>query len=74
MTKATYRVCEGGKCESYDQVAKDIQSRMGLENVRIDPASRVLSYDNPKNCQVDERLLEEAASNPGRNIAFELCD
>lgn len=74
MEEKKYRVCEGGTCDSYANVAKDIQNKLGLENVTIDPNSRVLAYDNPKSCRVDERLLEEAAKQPGRNIRFEICE
>lgn len=74
MEVTKYKVCEGGICESYTAVAMDIQNRLDLEDVRIDPATGELSYKNPKNCHVDEKLLEEAARAPGRNIEFQVCD
>lgn len=73
MKETKYRMCSGSQCESFTDVAANIQNRLGLEKVSIDPASRVLSYENPRNCRVDERLLEEAASNPGKKIEFEIC-
>lgn len=74
MEVTKYRVCKGSECESFSAVAMDIQDKLGLENVRIDSDTGEVSYDNPKNCRVDERLLEEAAANPGRNIEFEQCN
>lgn len=69
-----YTICKGSVCESYTAVAADIEEKLGLENVTIDPDTGALAYDNPKNCRVDERLLEEAARKPGRKIEFEVCD
>jgi len=73
MEITEYRVCNGSECESYTAVAMDIEDRLGLKNVRIDPQTGKVTYDNPQNCRVDEKLLEEAARNPGRNIEFEVC-
>lgn len=74
MEITRYKVCKGGVCESYTELAADIEEKLGLKNVAIDAESGKLSYDNPKNCRVDERLLEEAARKPGRNIEFEVCE
>lgn len=73
MTMMKYKVCQGAQCESFTEAAKDIEKKLGLANVKIDSVSFELSYDNPNNCQVDEKRLEEAASAPGRAIQFEIC-
>lgn len=69
-----YRICAGGVCESYAAAALDIERKLGLENVKIDSETGKISYDNPKGCHVDEKLLEEAARHPDRNIEFEVCE
>lgn len=74
MVVNQYRICEGGKCESYTEVALDIQKKLNLEDVKIDPETGIITYKNPQNCRVDEKLLEEAARAPGRNIQFEVCE
>lgn len=74
MKMVNYRICDGGVCESYTAVAMDIQNKLDLEDVRIDPDTGEITYANPRNCRVDEKLLEEAARAPGRNIEFEVCD
>lgn len=74
MEVAKYKVCHGGQCESWTAVAMDVEKNLGLANVRIDPETGKVFYDNPKSCRVDERLLEEAARKPGRNIQFEVCE
>ena len=73
MEITRYRVCSGSQCESYAAVATDIEKKLDLKNVRINAETGELVYENPKSCQVDEKLLEEAASSPGRNIQFEKC-
>lgn len=74
MEVSKYKICEGAKCESYTAVAMDIQQKLDLDDVRIDPAIGELSYKNPRNCRVDEKLLEDAARAPGRNIEFQVCE
>lgn len=74
MKIVRYRICAGGVCESCTALALDIERKLGLENVTIDPETGEISYDNPKDCRVDEKLLEEAARHPGRNIEFEVCE
>lgn len=74
MKVVQYRICAGSVCESYTKVACDIERKLGLENVTIDPETGKISYDNPKNCHVDEKLLEEAAKHPDRKIEFEVCE
>lgn len=74
MEITRYKVCGGGECESYTAVAMDIEENLKLKNVRVDPATGEVAYENPGNCHVDEKLLEEAARKPGRNIRFEICE
>ena len=69
-----YRVCGDLGCELYEAVVTDIEDGLDLENVRINPETGELSFDNPRNCQVDERKLEEAARRPDRHIEFEVCE
>ena len=76
METTTYKVC--GNCDrdvdTYRKVSLDIQDKLGLENVYINMDTGEVRYDNPRNCHVDERKLEEAARQPGRDIQFEVCE
>lgn len=74
ITVKKYRVCGDLGCESVTAVTTDIENALGLDNVRIDPETGDLTYDNPQNCHVDEHKLEEAARKPGRDIQFEICE
>lgn len=74
MEGMQYKVCNGSHCESYTELARDIESKLDIENVHVDPGTGILSFDNPRNCRVDEKLLEEAARHPERNIQFEVCE
>lgn len=69
-----YRVKGDVDDATLQHLAQDIQKGLDLENVHIDKNTKKLSYDNPRNCRVDEQLLLEAVKQPGKNINFELCD
>lgn len=73
MEVRKYRVCGDLGSETPTSLTKDIQSTLGLANVRIDIKNGELSFENPGNCHVDEHMLEEAARRPGRNVRFEVC-
>lgn len=74
MRVAKYKVCGDLGCDTLTTLAVDIQDALELKNVRIDPKTGEIRYENPKNCHVDEHKLEDAARKSGKDIRFGVCE